>query len=98
MFANSLLRQLSARAARLLREAGFRIVKARVFESNTVLDDENGSLKARNLLLRVRSAGNTITRTFKGKEVSGPHKRREEREFHPDDLEACLALFKRAAI
>jgi adenylate cyclase class 2 len=77
-----------------LREAGFRIVKARVFESNTVLDDENGSLKARNLLLRVRTAGKAITCTFKGKEVPGPHKRREEREFHPDDLEACLALFK----
>jgi adenylate cyclase class 2 len=41
----------------------------------------------------VRSAGNILTCTFKGRELPGIHKRREEREFHPDDLAECLALF-----
>jgi adenylate cyclase class 2 len=76
-----------------LREQGFRIVKPRVFEQNTVLDDDAGSLRSRNLLLRVRTAGEIITCTFKGKELAGAHKRREEREFRVDDLKECLALF-----
>jgi adenylate cyclase, class 2 len=77
-----------------LRAQGFRIAKPRVFEQNIVLDDPSGSLRARNLLLRVRTAGKIITCTFKGKEISGLHKRREEREFRVDDLAECLALFQ----
>ena len=77
----------------LLRREGFRIVKRRVFEQNIVLDDAAGSIKARNLLLRVRSAGKIVTCTFKGKEMPGVHKRREEREFHADNIDECLALF-----
>jgi adenylate cyclase, class 2 len=82
----------TARAS--LRGKGFRIHKSRVFEQNLVLDDEHGSVKARNLLLRLRTAGKVITCTFKGEEIPGRHKRREEREFHPDDLDECLAVFR----
>jgi adenylate cyclase class 2 len=78
----------------LLKARGFRTLHRRVFEQNIVLDDPDRSLKARNLLLRVRSAGKIVTCTFKGKEIPGPHKRREEREFHADNLEECLAFFK----
>jgi adenylate cyclase class 2 len=77
-----------------LLEKGFRTVKPRVFEQNTVLDDQAGSLRSRNLLLRVRTAGEIVTCTFKGKEIPGAHKRREEREFRADDLRECLALFQ----
>lgn len=77
----------------LLRERGFAVLHARVFEQNIVLDDENGSVKGRNLLLRVRRAGKRITVTFKGKQVPGIHKRREEREFQASDLDQCLAVF-----
>lgn len=77
-----------------LRESGFRVSTRRVFESNIVLDDEAGSLRERHLLLRVRTAGKILTCTFKGHEVAGPHKRREEREFHMDNVEECLAVFK----
>jgi adenylate cyclase class 2 len=77
----------------LLRQHGFRVTKRRVFEQNIVLDDETGSLKTRSLLLRIRSAGKIITCTFKGKEMPGVHKRREEREFRADSLDECLALF-----
>ena len=81
-------------ARKRLRAAGFRIVEKRVHERNIVLDDAGRSLKARNLLLRVRGAGGVVTCTWKGGEKAGPHKRREEREFHSDDLENCLAVFK----
>ena len=85
----------SAPAARLrLRSCGFRVVQKRVHEHNVVLDDSARSLKARNLLLRLRAAGTKATCTWKGGERAGPHKRREEREFHPDDLEDCLAVFQ----
>lgn len=78
-----------------LRANGFRIARARVLERNIALDDEQGSLRSRNLLLRVRTAGKLITCTWKGKEsAGGPHKRREEREFHVDNLEDCLAVFR----
>jgi adenylate cyclase class 2 len=83
----------AAKGRALLKAAGFQTLKRRVFEQNIVLDDERGSVKARNLLLRVRSAGKLVTCTFKGKEIPGIHKRREEREFHADNLEECLALF-----
>ena len=78
----------------LLRQKGFRVHKPRVFEQNLVLDDAQGSVKARNLLLRLRTAGKTVTCTFKNKEVAGVHKRREEREFHLDNLEEGLAVFE----
>jgi adenylate cyclase class 2 len=78
----------------LLRRTGFRVIKPRIFENNIVLDDAQSMLRKRGLLLRVRDAGKTITCTFKGKQIAGLHKRREEREFHADDLTACVALFK----
>ncbi len=77
-----------------LRRSSFRILKPRVFERNIVLDDENSSLRNRGLLLRVREAGKTVTCTFKGEGKPGAHKRREEREFHADNIDECLALFR----
>ncbi|MES1262638.1 MAG: class IV adenylate cyclase [Acidobacteriota bacterium] len=83
----------AAKVRALLRQKGFRVRRARVLERNLVLDDEAGSIRERNLLLRVRTAGKLVTCTFKGRQVPGPYKRREEREFHVDNLEECLALF-----
>jgi adenylate cyclase class 2 len=84
----------SARKARsLLRAHGFEAIKPRVFESNIVLDDAKRSLRARGLLLRVRRAGKLFTCTYKGPEMAGRHKCREEREFVLSDLDACLAVF-----
>jgi adenylate cyclase class 2 len=77
----------------LVRGAGFTVHKARVFEQNLVLDDEAGRLLAGGLLLRVRTAGKRVTCTFKGHEIAGTHKRREEREFVADSQEECLAVF-----
>ena len=77
----------------LLRRHGFRVTQSRVFEQNIVLDDASGSLRERNVLLRLRSTGRTVICTFKGKEVPGLHKRREEREFQATDVNECLAVF-----
>jgi adenylate cyclase class 2 len=84
----------AAKARALLRQHHFGVIKPRVLEQNMLLDDGNSSLRGRNLLLRVRTAGKVVTCTFKGKESPGAHKRREEREFHADDLDECLALFQ----
>lgn len=78
----------------LLAAHGFTVRNPRVFEQNIVLDDTENSVKGRNLLLRVRAAGDRVTVTFKGKEAPiGIHKRRVEREFQASDLDECLAVF-----
>jgi adenylate cyclase class 2 len=82
-----------ASARRIIRGAGFKIHKARIFEQNLVLDDDAGTLKSSDRLLRVRTAGRLLTCTFKGPGKAGIHKRREEREFHPDNAAECLAVF-----
>lgn len=84
----------AARGRALVRGRGFGILHRRVFEQNIVLDDARGSVRGRGLLLRVRSAGKAITVTFKGAEVPGVFKRREEREFRASDLGECLAVFQ----
>jgi adenylate cyclase class 2 len=86
------------KARALLRRHGFTVIVPRVFEQNLVLDDNQGSLRERGLLLRVRGAGKITTCTFKGPEAKGPetpgrHKRREEREFRAAGLESCVAFF-----
>ena len=83
----------AAKARSLLRRHGFRVVRPRVFEQNRVLDDANGSLRTQGKLMRVRTAGDQTTCTFKGVENNGRHKRREEREFHADNPQECSAVF-----
>jgi adenylate cyclase, class 2 len=82
-----------AKARLLLRSHGFNISTPRVLERNFILDDSQGSLRARGVTLRLRGAGKKATCTFKGIEVSGRHKRREESEFQVSDLESCRAVF-----
>jgi adenylate cyclase class 2 len=83
----------AAKARALLRRLDFKITAPRIFERNLVLDDGQGSLRARGILLRVREAGKTSTCTFKGPDLPGRHKRRVEREFTASDAESCLAVF-----
>ena len=67
-------------ARRMLRRAGFRVTRPRVFEANTVFDTATLTLRKSARLLRVRTAGTVATLTFKGKPVGGRHKSREELE------------------
>jgi adenylate cyclase class 2 len=85
--------QSAAKARALLRRLDFKVIVPRIFERNLVLDDDEGSLRARGMLLRVREAGKTSTCTFKGPDIPGRHKRRIEREFTASDSGACLAVF-----
>jgi adenylate cyclase, class 2 len=84
----------AAKGRALLRQHGFRVSTPRVFERNLVLDDNRTSLRKRGMLLRVREAGRTVTCTFKGPEIPGRLKRREETEFEVSDLGTCLAVFE----
>jgi adenylate cyclase class 2 len=81
-------------ALRKITAAGFQVIAPRVFEENLVLDTPSGALREKGLLLRLRKAGDCVTCTFKGHEIPGPHKRREEREFRASDFEEALALFR----
>jgi adenylate cyclase class 2 len=90
----------ASRVRDLLRNAKFAVVGKRAFEQNLVLDDARGSLKAKGLLLRVRTtgkrdAGQAPLCTFKGpaKETRTHHKQREEREFSANSAAECLAVF-----
>lgn len=49
---------------RLLRSAGFRVSKRRLFESKTVLDTPASELHAASQLLRLRPSRNAHTLTF----------------------------------
>ncbi len=89
----------AARIRAIVRKAGFWVASPRAFEQNLVLDDAAGSLKAKGLLLRVRTtgkrdAGQSPLCTFKGpaKETRTHHKQREEREFSASSAEECLAV------
>ncbi|MGA2714413.1 MAG: class IV adenylate cyclase [Bryobacteraceae bacterium] len=83
----------AAKGRALLRRLGFKTIAPRIFERNLVLDDGRGSLRERRMLLRVRSAGKTVTCTFKGPEMPSRHKRRVENEFTASDFDSCLAVF-----
>src|SRR5579863_3944756 len=71
----------AAQAGRkLLRAAGFRVFRRRVFEANHVFDTPGLILRKGRTLLRVREAGGHVKLTFKGVPVAGKHKSREELE------------------
>lgn len=84
---------LSAR--RLLRNAGFRVARRRVFESNTVFDTADRSLRERCLLLRVRETPGASTLTFKGAPLTAKHKTREELEVSLSSAAGCARILER---
>lgn len=64
----------------MLRRAGFRVRRRRVFERNIVFDTPEGSLRRRGLLLRLRHVGRRALVTFKGLAAKGKYKSRQEIE------------------
>jgi adenylate cyclase class 2 len=83
----------AARAA--LARLGARLVRARHFEDNVLLDDEAGRLRAAGQLLRIRRTPDGGRLTYKGPRLdSGEVKAREEIEVtvaEPDLLQSLLA-------
>lgn len=84
-------------AGRLLRAAGFRVVKRRVFEKNTLFDTASSALRKSARLLRVREIGKTTKLTYKGPPDPGKHKSREELELEISDARAIRAILERLA-
>jgi adenylate cyclase class 2 len=74
-----------AEGRRLLRGAGFRVSKRRVFEANTLFDAARGALSRTGRLLRVREAGRLGILTYKGAAAIGKYKDREELEVEVSD-------------
>src|SRR5579859_5652682 len=79
---------------RLLRRAGFSLIRKRVFEVNTVFDTPSGGLRRRGMLVRVRKAGARNTITFKGPPLAVRYKSRVEIESGIDDPVAAAGILK----
>ena len=87
----------AAEARRMLRAAGFRVSKRRVFEKNTVFDTSSQTLRKSARLLRVREIGKIGKLTYKGPPDAGKHKSREELELDLSDTRTMSAIFDRLA-
>jgi|SRR5271157_499655 len=85
----------AATARRLLRRAGFRVSRRRVFEANTLFDTLVLSLRVSRQLLRVREAGGVVTLTYKGPPAPGRHKSREELELELSAAPPMAAILQR---
>jgi len=85
----------AAAAGRLLRKAGFRVTRRRVFEANTVFDTADRGLRQASLLLRLREAGGMATLTFKGPPLLARHKTREELEATLSSAGTCGLILER---
>jgi adenylate cyclase class 2 len=83
----------------LLRAAGFRVSKRRVFEANTLFDTSRGSLRRKGHLLRVRAAGQQGVLTYKGAgpagKDAGKYKDREEMEVEVSDPRRLAEILSR---
>jgi adenylate cyclase class 2 len=82
-------------ARRLLRHAGFRVARRRIFEANTVFDNEKFALRSASRLLRVRKAGAQVTITYKGPPEYTRHKSREELETEVANAGSITAILAR---
>jgi adenylate cyclase class 2 len=85
----------AAEGARLLRAAGFRVARRRVFESNTLFDTADASLRKAGQVLRVRECGRRVLLTYKGPAARGRHKSREELETEMESAQTITAVLSR---
>jgi adenylate cyclase, class 2 len=79
----------------LLRNAGFRVTRRRVFERNDVFDTPECALRKGGALLRVRQAGRATTLTYKGPAAVSRYKSREEVETRVPDAASIAAILER---
>jgi adenylate cyclase, class 2 len=86
----------AAGGRRLLRRAGFRVSKARVFESNDIFDTGDRRIIGAGGVLRLREVNGRGTLTYKGAvRDTGRHKSREEIETDLDDPAAARLILER---
>jgi adenylate cyclase class 2 len=84
-----------AQGRRLLRHAGFRVVRRRVFEDNTLFDTPGCTLRSAGLLLRLRRCGRRVVLTFKGPALVDRHKSREELELEISEAATFAQILAR---
>jgi adenylate cyclase class 2 len=82
-------------ARRIVRGAGFGVLRRRVFEDNVVFDTAELTLRLTGRLLRVRHAGPGSTLTYKGPPTPGKHKSREELEIEISDAREAARILDR---
>jgi len=86
----------AAGGRRLLRAAGFRVSKSRVFESNLVFDTADHSILHAGALLRLRQVKGRGVLTYKGPvDDGGLHKSRQEVESEVKDPAAVRFILER---
>ena len=90
------LRAASAAEARAgIEAAGFVEARARVFETNQLLDTPAGLLRSQGEVLRLRQCGGQTILTYKGPATRDRHKSREEIETPIAYAEALLTILAR---
>jgi adenylate cyclase class 2 len=77
-----------------IESLGFQISVARLFESNTIYDTAEQTLRQANMLLRLRQAGERGVITWKGPSVAGPHKSRPEIETSVGSIESLDQILR----
>jgi len=82
-------------ARRMLRAAGFRVSRRRVFEANTVFDTPEKALRVSGRVLRIRQAGKRAILTYKGKAGPARYKSREELEVAVTGASDTAAILER---
>jgi adenylate cyclase class 2 len=84
---------------RRLRQLGFRVVKPRHFESNSLLDFPGSPLRKARCLLRLRALNGRAVLTFKGTPISsGRYKVRPEIETQVADGDGMAQIFERLGL
>jgi adenylate cyclase, class 2 len=79
---------------RRLKSIGFAVSTPRGFESNTVYDTPDLSLRKKDMLLRLRQSGSESILTWKGPGIPGPHKSRPELETAVGSLETLDKILR----
>jgi adenylate cyclase, class 2 len=82
----------SATVSEHLHAAGFAQSVPRQFESNTLYDTQNRSLRDQGMLLRLRQIGDKGVITWKGRDEPGPYKSRRELETTVGSIETLAQI------
>lgn len=77
---------------RKLQSSGFHLRTPRTYETNTLYDTPNGTLRSRGELVRLRKYGDTWKLTHKAKSSMGKHKTRAETETQVEDGAAMASI------
>jgi adenylate cyclase class 2 len=84
----------AATGRKLLRNAGFRLVVRRSFESNVIFDTSDARLRSQGMVLRIRSFRGKVILTLKGRSQSEVYKSRTEMEVTVSSKDAAVRILE----